>query len=1175
MSKFIEKGVALSVMTTMVCMSLVVAVPAFATTIIDGDLVKGADNPAVYLISGSSKRVFPHASVYHSWGYPSDYSTVKTITNVELASYTDGTIVPFRDGSLFRGVTSSLHGKNASAVFVVSDNKLRPIKSAAIYQALYNDPKWTLVRWIPDNMLFRFSYPLGDMVKSSDTHPNGTIIKHAASPALYLIENGKKRAFTSWNAFTANRYRKANIVTVADTKIYADGANITGVESRLVTPGVTDPTLPGVIGIGLTVALAADTPASSTIIAGQATADLAHFIITNSDATVAKVTKVVLRRIGVSGDDVLENVYLYNGAVRLTDPASVSLGSITFANAAGLFTVPGNGSINIAVKSDIKIGTSGQTVGVQIAAATDFESNASVGGTYPISGNIMSIATADLARADFTGSTLPNAANIDPANDTLVWQRTLSVSQRKVGLTRFALREIGSINYNDLQNFRLFVDGAQVGNAVANLDANGYVTFAPATSYALATGSRVIRVLADVVGGSSRNFSFSLRRASDIGLVDSSFGVDIRPTVSGGTFATIIAGTQTINSGSVTVQKATNSPSGNIILGGSDVVLAKYTITAYGEAVKIETLRAGFTYTNPLGGNVGAILRNGRLLANGSQVGSTANLVAAGTSFTTNITVNPGSPVTLEVRADIFDNDGTGAIANTDTIVARLVTGSNNGQGLTSLTLINVPSADNAGNTLTVASGSMSLSRHTAYGNQTVVVPQTAYKLAAFNLIGNSTEDINVNTIQADFTAVTGTTFTSADLTNVYIKYGTTNTTVRANVNPTGNTWPISYTLAKNTIIPVEIYASLGSMVTTGNSIKSTVTISGTSASSGQSVNTGAVVGQTMIAGAGLISSAVDASSPVSKITVGNVTSDAAVFAFTTVNDSYKITEVVVKVGSADAASTIQNVILKDGATTLRTVPVSGTSATFSGLSVPIGANSTKKLTIALQLGRIGSGAGTSGANNQIILDSFKAINSQGVETTDNTDRAAHVMYIYKTIPTIKKVSLPPATTLSTGTITLARFSIAADAAGSLAWKKIIFTVNKTSAPVVSNAKVYDAATNARIAGTAIITTLGAGNTSGSIAFVATSEQQISGTKTYVLKADVAGSLIAGDNINTSIAQPSSYAIPAAYTTVAATPASFVWSDMWTNPHSETTLDWNNDYLVRNLPTDAQTLSRP
>ena len=202
----------------------------------EGDLVKTKDSPAVWLIAGGEKHVFPHYSVYHSWGYSPDYSVVKTISPQTLNSYKEGDPVPFRDGSLFRGTTKSLYGKESSAVFFVENGKLRPIKSEKIYQELFNDPEWNFVAWIPDDLLSKFQYPLGEEIDSSDIHPDGSLVKYKDSPTVYLIKDSKKRPFISWDVFVKNGYKKERIITIEKTETYETGEIIDQIESCLVSP---------------------------------------------------------------------------------------------------------------------------------------------------------------------------------------------------------------------------------------------------------------------------------------------------------------------------------------------------------------------------------------------------------------------------------------------------------------------------------------------------------------------------------------------------------------------------------------------------------------------------------------------------------------------------------------------------------------------------------------------------------------------------------------------------------------------------------------------------------------------------------------------------------------------------------------------------------------------------
>ena len=855
-------------------------------------------------------------------------------------------------------------------------------------------------------------------------------------------------------------------------------------------------------------------PATTTLVASQATASMIDLTLVGS----ATVTGITLQRIGVSANGTASNVYLFDGSTRLTDAGTVnSDGMVTFNNANGLFIV--NGIKTISVKSDILTGTSGETIGMQVTAIT--LASGSVTG-LPVIGNLHTIATATLAGVTL-GAITPTTSSIDAANDVIVWESTATVSTRKVTLDRLALRNIGSINSSDVSNFRLLVSGVEVAQT-QSLDSNGYVTFdIAATPTVMATGNRILRVMADVTGGASRNLQLSLRRAADIGLVDSNFDVNITASDTYPASTGVIS----INSGTLTVVKASDSPSGNITDASVDAILARYTFTAFGESVKVETLNATVDSSD----NSVTQLRNGRIMVNGTQVGSTAALVeknttATGTQYTTNFIVVPGTPVTVEIRADIFDDDGTNDVNANDTFTAELPVGSSNGVPQISLGTINVPTAAQVGNQVTVAIGSATLVETASYPDQTFTIPTTAYKIAEWDLTNGSTEATNITTIDADFAVANQLLI--GNLSDVYVKYGSNTSTVKSSVVAATNVWSVNFQLNKNETMKVQVFANVSTFTVAGANDTVTVSmeISGTGVDSATAVTTGVIGGQTMTAGTGTILAAIDASSPNSALLDDSGTARVASFEFTTTNDVFTITEINVNIATA---TTVISAILMDGSTPLQTKP-GATDVTFSGLSIPVVANGTKTLSIDLIMSTVGFGFGTSASNVAVTLDIVTSQDSQGVEYIDlspesaqtdltaGTDPVSNTAYAYKAVPTISLVSLPTGV-LTTGTKTLAKFTISTNGTGTIAWRMLDFTVTKSmgGTDVVSAPTLWDGST--QIVGTAVVTGLGSG-ASGSIRFLATSEEQISGAKTYELRATVAGAPVAGDSINTSIANP-------------------------------------------------------
>ncbi|MBX4189889.1 hypothetical protein KW791_01145 [Candidatus Parcubacteria bacterium] len=909
----------------------------------------------------------------------------------------------------------------------------------------------------------------------------------------------------------------------------------------------------------LSASLASDNPAAGTVMETQALADLAHFNISGSGV----VTTIELQRLGVSGDTTLSDVYLFVNGARVSDSGSVSSGKVTFSNGSGIFTAPAT----VSVRATIADTTSGQTLGVALTKV-----NTSV---VSVSGNMMTVAADPTGSlATFTVGSATGPGDFNPQNDVNVWQSTLSISNENVWLKRLTVRELGSVDNGDIRNLRLFVDGVQVAST-PNLNVDGYATFL--ANQKMLSGSRVLKVVADVVGGSTRTMQFSLRGYYDIDLTSDGYGVGLKSTSS----FPISATSSTIGSPSITVIKATDSPSGDIVDDSSDVVLGRFTLTAFGEAVKIETL----SFRASTSAVTTDSLRNGRVLINGQQYGSTTTLATTGdltdasTSYTVNYTLQPGTPATVEVRADLHEASGDTDSVSANEIISLLMEGgdNNNGTGVSSAAQVDVPSTSIESNNQTVKSGSMTLAKYTSYANQSVVTPNSNLKLGHYVLSGGSAEDVNINTVNVGFTETGAWAVTALSNVTLVVKNQSGSVVYtaapKATVSSTASSsYSVNFSLPKNQSYQIEVWGAV-SAVTSGT-MTATMDVSGTSALSASTVTSAtAVIGQTLTAATGTIASAVSGATPVAKMVAANTTSAAAAFDFAATNDVFTIQKLVFDMDSgAVAAGAVANVIVKDGGVIVASAPLNAASVSFSGLNIMVPNNDTKTLTVELQYGNVGVGAASTAANAKLNLESFEARDSVGSVTSNTTERQGNNIFVHKGYPSVSAVALP-ATILIPGELTMAKFSIMANGStigiASMSWD-ISKATDTVLASASTTAKLFIDGTDVSSLGVFTSNGIGNGQTSGLINFAFTSEYQISGgtSRVFELKNTVSSIGTTG-SLLTQFKMGNSSAIAPNTAIVVGTGTNLTWTDRSASSHAYTSADWMNDNLVKDSTAQA------
>ncbi|NCD07496.1 MAG: hypothetical protein EOL97_15410, partial [Spirochaetia bacterium] len=241
-----KKAVSLVASLAMVAVMLPVGVVS-AATVSNGDVIKAPTTDALYLIQDGQKRVFPYVTVYYSWGFTDDWAN--EVTNVDQTTFDafpTGEPLNFRDGYIFRATESAVPGYESEAVFLVSEGKIRPFHSAAAYEKMVNNGAsndWSKVTWVPDDFLMKFQFQPGNVIDESYVDagnlPNGMLVSPESSNTVYLVSNGKLRAFATDAALAANGYDPAMVVEVSDSRIaiQQNGVNVTGQEPALKTPG--------------------------------------------------------------------------------------------------------------------------------------------------------------------------------------------------------------------------------------------------------------------------------------------------------------------------------------------------------------------------------------------------------------------------------------------------------------------------------------------------------------------------------------------------------------------------------------------------------------------------------------------------------------------------------------------------------------------------------------------------------------------------------------------------------------------------------------------------------------------------------------------------------------------------------------------------------------------------
>lgn len=1131
-------SVATSVATILWLSGISMLAPVAAATYADGTLLKGSA-ATIWAVNNNLKVEIRSADVFNNSGY--SWSAIKTVSDAALNSVANAALI-----------------KTATNpdVYKLEKNFKRKLASIEIFNSYSLD--WGKISVVSQPAMDSFSY--------------APIYQHNAN-LYWRNDDGSNRLhlFPNMDLFTSNGYQTRDLIVVNDSEFgsFAIGGNISSAPTP--TTGV------------LTVALASDTPASGTLAndtsSGSAVADLAHFVFNNTSGTAVKVTQLKVKRLGVSGDTTLSNVYLFDGYTRLTDEATLSSGVASFNDAAGIFTVPANSSKTVAVRTDIAAAMSGQTVGFALNAAADIVSDASsVSGSFPLSGNLMSIVDSTSVATATWGAVTPgiNLA-LDAQNDFTAWSASLTINNQDIKMEMIRFTQIGSISAGDFNNIKLKVNNVETatGQLVTGKTGQDLIFDLHNNPYAITKGNaRTISIVGDIVGGTNKTMTFRIEKKADVMLKDQGYG---NYTILSGT-APYAAGQQTISTGTITMTKQAASPSGNVTASSTNISLAKFDVKANGEEIKINTLKVQ-AYMAATTTTISRI-KNVALYLDGVQVGNTTNLaVTAGASNTTVYTsfniyqkIPAATTKVLEVKGDIYGCPTTACAVNSinanDTIQIKVLgsASEDNAQGMISLQLVDAPGSTASANALTVGAGALTLAKNTSYSDQTVAAGSNI-KIGSYNIQANANDVINVTGFTV---ALNNVTLTAASWSNMYVMYGSSQTSTKGTVT-SSNTFSVNTTLSASQQMQIDIWATLASSATSG-SASTTLAVTATKAVDGSDASASATVGQTITVTTASRSVGIDTVIP-SALVVGGTSGvnvmDVRFKSLSAVStiDKMRVKYVVTGDADADAITACKLNYPIDGGTadTAYISPVYDGSVyyfTFTGMTMYLPANLEKTVKVYCNFNYVGTGFADTGDYPAVDVFDYD-VTSGGSKTigeaasTDNSQ----VMVLRGSKPTIAKLALPSLVLAANTALTIAKFTVTPT--GAIGWKNMVFVYATTTNVAMTSADIIDEDTGTVVDAATI------SYSAKTLTFIPSTEQVVSGSaKTYRVDANISGSIATTDSMQVYI-QNANSADTAPLTGSSSgdmlDSPSITWTDRSNDSHSTTTSDWTNDWLVKNI----------
>lgn len=975
--KFGKKFFTVGVVITTIIWSLGVAllVPAVASaatcpTLSAGDMIKVTGKPAIYAVNNDLKVLyFPSGDEFKSWrptygGYVS--VTQACFDSLSVPSTYPGA-VNYHSGSYVVKRPSS------DQLYVVEPNntlaKITVDAAKALYGTSYK------VMTVADTFWPHY-VNRGTDVTEAKAHP-GMLV--SVGGTTYYVNSDNKTQTVSETGMTANGFQTKFVRTLTASAISglttgdAITAEVKALTDKTQSGGVTTP--PIVTGGALTVSLAADNPAAKNIADGSAYNDVLKLNLTAGSNGV-KVNGVTLTRTGLTNNTNISGVSVWDKDGNRHGDVMSSLTSdnkVTISFAKNPILVAAGGTETLLVRVNISASAGSGLVGFNLAVAGDMATDGTVSGAFPVQGSVMnivdgssSLASTTIAYQSVGGITNTGSAYLTAANANLEigqlqkeigkFKFTEATGYEDVVISKLTFYMEGSLQDKDLTNFKVYApDGSVLGTGGTMVDR--YVTVNFANPYTLPKSTnKTLSLKADIADGSTHYFRVHIQNDYDVMMKGITTGFYNLPGSFTDQYDT--DGWFAMKAGSLTINKAATSLSGNVSAGASSVVLGQFEVKAVGENMELRKMGLGVA----LAGSAGKYLSGNvtvRDKADGTVYLTVAASGAAVYSSSTQynlssyVNINSGETKVLEVLGNIDSNATSG-------VNYQVGIGNFYAKRMSTLDFKdNLPTSGNTstqGNQLTVNTTSLTCNKDTSMGNVTRSTGANTV-IGQYICTAGTSEDVRLTGVNVYFGGIAGAGgLASTNFQNlaIYDAAGTTQLgSTLSTVASSSNSFSFDLTIPKNAtkVLQLKAFITSGASGTVSSSF---YTYNYTGKDSGTS-NTGVqIVGQNVAVGnAAMTITAVSDATTISKIYgPGQTDVQLGKWKFSASNDKVTLNKVTFQTtysGSRAAASTLGtygSLALYDGAAKLGDANYVAGNVVFTGLTLPIEMDSYKVLTL-------------------------------------------------------------------------------------------------------------------------------------------------------------------------------------------------------------------------------------